>query len=280
MAYSPRLLGKQPPLSQIGEKLAKTLDILAPYVTGPFDAFWRLAQSPAASGGAFTEQNAEDALIAGGGPIAAGSVVPKPKNALNMGIRAYHGSPHSFDKFEKGRGKTARDIYLTPFKDDASHYGKNVYEVDVSGNVGDFTPDMRGPKEVAQLQSAYEGGLGDYFSSFDEFLEAFDSGDMYQRFANQYAQNDTIANLLYDASGNRRFDAVRIPDAGFGGGLSESIVTDNTDILSIVRKYGIAGASAMLGYNLLSNVDKAQADTLKKADIDYRYSEWLRQGGI
>ena len=88
MAYSPRLLGNVPPQpSRFAEKLQKTGDILAPYVTGPFDAFWRLMNSPAASGGQFTEQNAGDALTAGGSAMLAGSVVPKPANALMMGAR-------------------------------------------------------------------------------------------------------------------------------------------------------------------------------------------------
>lgn len=98
MAYSPRLLGQPSPPSQIGEKLAKTWDILQPYVTGPYDAFWRLAQSPAASGFEFTEQDAADALTAGGGAMMAGSVVPKPANALNMGMKVFRAGT------DEGRG--------------------------------------------------------------------------------------------------------------------------------------------------------------------------------
>jgi hypothetical protein len=189
-----------------------------------------------------------------------------PGPSPNKGIRAFHGSPYDFDKFEAGKGRTARDIYLTPIKEDAQKYGKKTYEVNVSGKIGDFRPESRGPEEMAVLQQAYDSGLSDYFESFDEFLETFDSANMYQRFASPYAQNDTISNLLYDMEGARRFDAVRIPDAGFGGRQSESIVTDNPRILEIVKKYGIAGASAMLGYNLLEGMDPAQADELKRIE--------------
>lgn len=172
---------------------------------------------------------------------------PAPK-----GIKAYHGSPHDFDQFKYGTGKTAKDIYLTPIKEHAQSYGKNVYEVDVSGSIGDFTPLNRTAKETQILKEAYEGGLSDYFESFDEFVDAFDNGDMYQRFASQHAQNDTIGNLLYDGDGNRRFDAVKIPDAGFGGQMSESIVTDNPKILEIVKKYGVA---ALVSAGVLSQSD-------------------------
>lgn len=134
-------------------------------------------------------------------------------NAAKAGIRAYHGSPNEISEFKSGMGKTAKDIYLTPFKEDASGYGKNVYEVDVSGKIGNFTPENRGPEQISQLKEAYKGGLDEYFESFDDFLNALDSGDMYQRFGNQHAQNDVVSNLLHDLEGRRRYDAVRIPDA-------------------------------------------------------------------
>lgn len=44
--------------------------------------------------------------------------------------------------------------------------------------------------------------------------------------------------------------------------------------------YGIAGASAMLGYNLMNGLDKAQATTLNKADLDHQYDNFIRSGGI
>jgi hypothetical protein len=209
----------------------------------------------------------------------AGKIVSGADEPAKTGIRAYHGSPNEISEFKSGMGKTAKDIYLTPFKEDASGYGKNVYEVNVSGKVGDFTPENRGLKQIAQLKEAYEGGLGDYFESFDDFLDALDSGDMYQRFGNQHAQNDVVSNLLHDLEGRRRYDAVRIPDAKVGGGMSESIVTDRPDILSIIRKYGIAGASAMLGYNLMEQLDPKQALAASMADQDYKSNRPQRSMG-
>ena len=51
---------------------------------------------------------------------------------------------------------------------------------------------------------------------------------------------------------------------GAGDGTRNYVVFDEK-LISIVRKYGIAGASALLGYNVLDGVTNAQADELKKA---------------
>lgn len=239
-------------------KWEQTAAILNEY--NPIDAFWRLYDSDMAKGGAITDQNIEDGMMVGGTVMGGGAMIPKPANALNMGIRAFHGSPHSFDKFSMDKARTAKHIYTTPIEADAKHYGPNTYEVEINGRIGDFRPDARGQDEYRALKAAYEDqGLSDYFEDFDDFVSAFDAGEMYQRFASQRPQNYTMDGLF-----DQGFDAVRIPDAGFGGQSSESIVVRNPYIISIVRKYGIAGASAMLGYNLLDGLSEAQAAELQK----------------
>jgi hypothetical protein len=52
---------------------------------------------------------------------------------------------------------------------------------------------------------------------------------------------------------------------GAGDGTRNYVIFDDK-LISIVRKYGIAGASAMLGYNILDGVDPAQAAELKKIE--------------
>jgi hypothetical protein len=47
---------------------------------------------------------------------------------------------------------------------------------------------------------------------------------------------------------------------------SRNYVVFDDKLISIVKKYGIAGASAMLGYNILDGVTNAQAEQLKKAE--------------
>jgi hypothetical protein len=52
---------------------------------------------------------------------------------------------------------------------------------------------------------------------------------------------------------------------GKGDGSRNYVVFDDK-LIEIVRKYGIAGASAMAGYNILDGMDEAQAKELKKID--------------
>jgi hypothetical protein len=52
---------------------------------------------------------------------------------------------------------------------------------------------------------------------------------------------------------------------GAGDGTRNYVVFDDR-LISVVRKYGIAGASAMLGYNILDGMDPAQAAELKQIE--------------
>jgi hypothetical protein len=70
--------GFQPPPS----KMQQTLAILNEY--NPLPAFGRLLNSPMALGGPITEGDIADGLVVSGGVAGAGSVVPRPSNALGM----------------------------------------------------------------------------------------------------------------------------------------------------------------------------------------------------
>jgi len=181
--------------------------------------------------------------------------VVKQADTPPQGIRAYHGSPHDFDRFDPNMNVTAKHIYTTPIEEDAKQYGKNTYELMIRGKVGDFRPDARGPEEINALKTAYKDqGLSDYFDTFDDFVEAFDQGEMYQRFASQRPQNYTMDGLF-----EQGFDALRVPDAGFGGSMSESIVVNNPSIIEILRKYGLVpGGLLGAGYAMApSNAEAA-----------------------
>jgi len=52
---------------------------------------------------------------------------------------------------------------------------------------------------------------------------------------------------------------------GAGDGTRNYVVFDEK-LISIVKKYGIAGASAMLGYNILEGMDPAQAEELQRIE--------------
>jgi hypothetical protein len=65
---------------------------------------------------------------------------------------------------------------------------------------------------------------------------------------------------------------------GAGDGTRNFVVFDDK-LISIIRKYGIAGASAMLGYNLMEQLDPKQALAASMADQDYQSSRPQRSMG-
>ena len=146
-------------------------------------------------------------------------------------MRGFHATDNVFDAFDPSKRRTAKHIYFAVNPDDAKPYGRHMVEADITGEIGDFT--NLGVNEYRVMQRAYEDhGLADHFESFDDFLEAFESGDMYQRFANSYAQDDVIDALL-EVGG---FDALVIPDAGFGGAMSSSIVAKDPAVAKIIGR--------------------------------------------
>jgi len=175
-----------------------------------------------------------EALGTAGVATLGGGAVTRPSGSFGANsLRVYHGTDANIDRLDSSYARTARDLYTTPIRDDAAMYGRNVLEFDVSGNIGDFRPESRTRDAVQIMRKVYsEHGLSDYFDNLDDFISAFDSGDLYQRFANSQVQDDIVAGLL-DEGG---FDAVRIPDAGFGGSMSESVVARSPDIFAPVVK--------------------------------------------
>ena len=74
--------------------------------------------------GAAGQQAAVDSFDAGGGITVGSAMVPKPSNAMAMGIKAYHGSPHSFDKFSMDKIGTGEG---------AQAYGHGLYFAENEG---------------------------------------------------------------------------------------------------------------------------------------------------
>ena len=94
-------------------------NILSPYVTAPINAMERLVNSPAIQYGyAPTEQDVADSFALAGLVTGGSAFAPKPRNAMTMGIRAYHGSPHSFNKFSTSKIGTGEG---------AQAYGHGLY---------------------------------------------------------------------------------------------------------------------------------------------------------
>jgi len=229
---------------------------LGPMLAGLLSPIARGVDAPraAAQGLIPQEDMVGEALGTAGSAMLGGGAVAKPAGSLGANtMRVYHGTDADISQLDPSYGVTARDLYTTPVRSDAAEYGKNVLEFDVEGKVGNFLPEDRGISETRMLQTAYSDyGLDDYFDSFDDFIDAFDSGDMYQRFGSSAAQDEVVGALI-DVGG---FDAIRIPDAGFGGNMSESVVAQNPNVFKPV----MANASKPIGLLVLEQQARGNKD--------------------
>jgi hypothetical protein len=81
-------------------KWAQTWGILEPYVMGPANAWKGLMDADLETllydKGPAAQRAVENSFDVGGTLTGASSVASKPDNALNMGFRVFHGSPHDF----------------------------------------------------------------------------------------------------------------------------------------------------------------------------------------
>ncbi len=188
---------------------------------------------------------ARDALGRVPAPVAAGAAgaaamspdeaEASPASAIaKRMMRGFHGSPYEFNSFDPSKSVTAKHIYATPFEDDAKAYGRHLYELSLHGKLGRFLPDQRGVEETKALKKTYKSDdLEDYFTSFGDFVDAFDSGQMYQRFASQRPQNTVMQGLF-----NQGYNVLHVPDAGFGGRMSESYVLNDPRFIEIINRNG------------------------------------------
>jgi hypothetical protein len=359
-------------------------NILSPYVTAPINAMERLVNSPAIQYGfAPTEQDVADSFALSGLVTGGSAFAPKPQNAMTMGIRAYHGSPHSFDKFSTskiGTGEGAQayghGLYFAENEDIARAYrdalkpGKGTLPEDTAARVlelhgGDRDAAMASLtttinkafenntpyEEIQRLMQAknilntqperasgsmYEVNIAadpEAFLDWDKPLSKqpanvreamapwayMDAGgpagdilrwDMKQGGKlSEYLAQKGIPGIRYLDAGSRvspamaakeiadwkaqlpiaeqeLADAIKRNDKWLIGrkqaevqrvkdGLAQAIkgaegtrnyVVFDDKLISIVRKYGIAGASAMLGYNILDNISEAQAEELRRIE--------------
>ena len=252
----------------------------------------------------------------------AGMPGPSPKK-----IRAFHGSPHDFDRFSLdkiGTGEGAQayghGLYFAENEGVAkghrdalsgNKYDTGYPNVDAVLNGGAFQGDWAGfakkhPGLAAEIEAAGKakpiGSAGrmyeveidadpDAFLDWDKPLSeqpeavrsAFsavdkrvnsrgdiytpgtyeDAGDWVKHFQNAVGADE--ARNRIKAAGIPGIKYLDAGSRGAGDGTRNYVVFDDR-LISIVRKYGIAGASAMLGYNILDGMDPAQADELKRIE--------------
>ena len=81
--------------------------------------------------GAAGQQAATDSFDAAGGVTAGSAMIPKPRNALMMGLKLQHGSPRQglteLLPGPEGTGALGPGVYGTPAANVAQRYGDNVY---------------------------------------------------------------------------------------------------------------------------------------------------------
>jgi len=143
-------------------------------------------------------------------------------NKMAKGIKAYHGSPHDFDKFDRAKlGEDEPGFFFTTDPDVAEGYaykdGKRgkVYEVEIDPKFYE-EHDWQGQRWEPEVHDM----LWDEFDSY--------SGD--------YGTQGVVVKNISDTAGGSHLVKPKVAD---------NYVAFNPDAVKIVRKYGIPAAIAM-----------------------------------
>lgn len=152
----------------------------------------------------------------------------------------------------------------SPELQDAANKLGHMYEVDINADPNSFIdwdkPLSEQPAYIQQilgtgpfpagqkLKNAYKNEM------YGGDLVGKDRATPYE--VSQFLKEKGVPGIKYLANDGSR---------AAGDGTRNYVVFDDK-LISIVRKYGIAGASALLGYDIMQNVTPAQADELKNLE--------------
>ena len=172
---APRPTQKAPPglLDNAPSKWERTKEVLwDSNLAAPIREVYGLLNTPyeVLMGGPSPEfdQAVADSFDAAGGAMVGGSVVPKPSNALAMGIKAYHGSPHSFDKFSIDKIGTGEG---------AQAYGHGLYFTDVEGTARGYRDTLKpgsGTRPEDTASRVLDAHNGDRDAALETLRESID----------------------------------------------------------------------------------------------------------
>jgi hypothetical protein len=146
-----------------------------------------------------------------------------------------HGTNATFSEFMPNMGVTAKHIYTAPenYAADAALYGKNVINAVASPKkMIDFSDFDKLDKTTlsSMKKAAKDAGITDKYYNFNNFLDDVMSGNLYQSGGGSRTQDAFLSELF------SKYDAVKMPDAAIGGGLSKSVVFENPKLLAIQKK--------------------------------------------
>jgi len=201
------------------------------------------------------------------------------------------------EKLLPERMKGMQDIVSELNALDPAQFRKNpgkMYEVNINADPNQFLDWDKPLSEQPALKKILTDNLGfkpspwpydGYLSGRQSMLRPDAGGDEVYRAlgkeraagTNPFPSKEAATEILKEAGipGIKYLDA---GSRGAGDGTRNYVVFDDK-LISIIRKYGIAGASAMLGYNLMEQLDPKQALAASMADQDYQSSRPQRSMG-
>lgn len=187
----------------------------------------------------------------------AGKAAKEGVEAVGRGIRAFHGSPHSFDKFDaskmgtgEGTASRGRGLYFAQEEQVAANYRDllqtsgekgNLYEVTIDANPEDFLdfdiPVGKQPK-TAVRQAARSVGRKYGVESSSVGVNAKGSLDI--GIETMLKDPETVERLR-----QKGVVGVQFMDAHTRSGLSNTrnyvVFPGNEHLIEVVRKYGVIG---------------------------------------
>lgn len=165
-----------------------------------------------------------------------GAMTPQPMRIIEKNPTPFvvkHGTNQPFDEFKSGMGVTAKHIYTTPeeYAKDAAKYGETLITAQASPkSLIDFSSEEKLDKPTinALKKAAKDAGITDQYYPFESFMDDLMSGQLYQKGGGSRTQDALLSELF------SKYQAVKMPDAAVGGGVSKSVVFENPSLLKIL----------------------------------------------
>lgn len=194
----------------------------------------------------------------------------KALNEITTRLKGYHGSDYLFEKFDPTKAKTASYHYFAETPENATNYGKHLYEVELRPKkLITFDPEDIGPKQMDVIKKVATRLEQDPEELLNTITGA--TGDFY---GTKGSLQDQVMHELKDMG----YDAVKFPDVRPGGGWEMSTVALDPTIIEIVKKPEISKnltPVAAAAYAATQNGD-AQAKTPET--VFEKNKQYLKEG--